>query len=119
MLQMRRAKSLRTRLPGSGHEMLCLREAGTFESGLQSMTLTLPGSHLSRLHCPERRPTQCCRKDLLQVWPARAHLQGLHCRNKWWAHYANGLLTADTLIASSTDVVATEIPAAVPTATVA
>ena len=41
--------------------------------------LTPAGTHLERLHCPQRRPPQLCRKGLLQVRPARTHLPRLYC----------------------------------------
>lgn len=47
--------------------------------------LTVTGSHLTRLHRPQWRTTQFCRKGLLQVWSSWAHLSRLHCRRDEWS----------------------------------
>ncbi|KAH6842250.1 hypothetical protein B0I37DRAFT_194654 [Chaetomium sp. MPI-CAGE-AT-0009] len=62
MLQVRRTEPLRSRLPGAGDEVLCLRQARP---------------HFPRLHRSQRRPPQHGRQDLLPVRRGRTHLARL------------------------------------------
>lgn len=59
LLQVRWTKPLCPGLPGSGHEVLCLRKARSHLEGL-------PGS--------QRRPSEHCWQDLLPVRRGRSHL---------------------------------------------